>query len=259
MVTSLLLALLLATPPRDQAPADAAAKTQAQQLLRDGTRLYRKGQYQEALERFSAAYALFASPKLQFNIGQANRELGRPVEAATAFERFLAEPANAPQATIEEARGSLGELQGQLGQIQVDCHGPDLEVLLDGTIVGRTPLARPLWSKPGRHVVGLRGQGLARFAEPVDVRAGSIATVTPLLSFLRLLPPPVLGRSAPAVQLQRAREPEAAGTWSRLRGRWWFWAAVAGVAVAGGVAAAFAAGSGQDPPPSTLGSQSVFR
>ena len=32
--------------------------------------------------------------------------------------------------------------------------------------VGRTPLVRPLWSMPGRHVVGLRGQGLARFAEP---------------------------------------------------------------------------------------------
>jgi hypothetical protein len=257
MVTSLFFALLLASQP-SAPPADSAAKAQAQQLLREGTRLYRKGQYQDALERFSAAYSLFASPKLQFNVGQANRELGRPVEAATAFERFLAEPAGAPQPTIDEARRSLTELQAQLGQIQVQCDGPDLEVLVDGASVGRTPLPHPLWVIPGRHVVGLRGQGLARFAEPVEVRAGSIATVTPLVGLLRMLPPPVLGRAAPGVQLQTALGPRSS-TWSRLRGRWWFWAGVAAVAVGGGMAAAFALSGGKDPPAGTLGSQSVFR
>jgi tetratricopeptide (TPR) repeat protein len=54
-------------------------------------KLFDRGGLAEALEKFEQADAEYASPKLFFNIGQANRDLGRPVEAIEYFERFLTE------------------------------------------------------------------------------------------------------------------------------------------------------------------------
>jgi len=59
------------------------------------TKLYQQGDVGGALEKFNAAYAAYPSPKLMFNIGQANRDLSRPVEAIEAFQRFLAEATDA--------------------------------------------------------------------------------------------------------------------------------------------------------------------
>ena len=55
------------------------AKARAQALLSEGTAAYGRGDYATALDKFTAAYRIFPSPKLWFNIGQANRDLGRPV------------------------------------------------------------------------------------------------------------------------------------------------------------------------------------
>src|SRR5262245_37367876 len=86
------------------AAPDRGAKSEAQALLSQGTDLYDRGDYAAALEKFTAAYQVFPSPKLWFNIGQANRDLGRPVEALDAFERFLAGATGAPAETLAEAR-----------------------------------------------------------------------------------------------------------------------------------------------------------
>jgi len=56
-------------------PADPQAKSQAQGLLNAGWTLYEKGDHAGALEKFNAAYAAYPSPKLLFNIGQADGRL----------------------------------------------------------------------------------------------------------------------------------------------------------------------------------------
>ena len=71
------------TPRSGREPNDAQAKARAQGLLSEGTAAYGRGDYATALDKFTAAYKIF-QPKLWFNIGQANRELERPVEAVAA-------------------------------------------------------------------------------------------------------------------------------------------------------------------------------
>jgi hypothetical protein len=63
-----------------------------------------------------------------FNIGQANRDLSRPVEALEAFEKFLASDTNASPETTAETRNAVAELREKLGQIRVDCEMPGTEV-----------------------------------------------------------------------------------------------------------------------------------
>jgi tetratricopeptide (TPR) repeat protein len=261
MYASLLTLLLLlqtgsaaATHPRAAAES-AANKNQAQALLREGTRLYRKGQYQEALDRFTGAYALYPSPKLHFNIAQANRELGRPVEALAAFERFLADPAGSPRPVTDEARHSAADLRAQLGQVQVTGDAADAEVLLDGAAVGRTPLRQPIWCTPGKHLLSLTREGFVPFEESVTVAAGASATVSASLRRVKLEADPYQGTyAAPPLP---AAPPDRPTLWPRLRRSWWFWGAIAAVAVGTGIAVAAATGR-SDVPPSSLGTQRAF-
>ena len=111
-----LLAILAQTSPLT---ADPQAKAQAQELLGQGTKLYAQGDVAGALEKFNAAYAAYASPKLMFNIGQCNRDLSRPVEALEAFEKFLVGAPDSSPDMIADARRSAAQLQKKLGRIQI--------------------------------------------------------------------------------------------------------------------------------------------
>ena len=97
------------------------AKAKAQVVLKEGAQLYQHGAYADALEKFEQAYSVFPSPKLFFNIGQANRELGRPAEAVVAFERFIAEVVDASPELLSEAKRSVNELAPKIGKLIIDC------------------------------------------------------------------------------------------------------------------------------------------
>jgi hypothetical protein len=220
--TSLVLLTILAQA--SPWPADPQAKAQAQELLSQGSKLYHQGDLAGALEKFEAAYVAFSSPKLMFNIGQAKRDLGRPVEAVEAFQRFLAEAANVSPETMAEARNSVAELRGKLGRIRIDCEIAGAEIAIDGKSVGVAPLPDLIWATPGRHQVTAKHVGAAPAIEDVDVAAGSVSTVT-----MRLLPltvpmavPAPAPTAAPNLGLQAAPRPSSVseGWWL---GRKWTW------------------------------------
>ncbi len=205
--------------------ADPQAKAQAQALLGQGTKLYQEGDVAGALEKFNAAYAAYASPKLMFNIGQANRDLHRPVEALEAFEKFLVGAADAPPEMLADANKSAAELRKKLGRIRIDCEMAGSEVSVDGKSVGLTPLPELVWATPGHHQVTAKHASAAPAIEDVDVTAGSVSTVTmrmlPLAAPVVAAPAPV---PAPTLDLQAAPAPSSAseGWWL---GRKWTWVA----------------------------------
>jgi hypothetical protein len=191
----ILLSVLAQLSPPSTSPQ---AKAQAQRLLTEGSALYEKGDYSGALDKFNAAYAAYPSPKLMFNIGQADRDLSRPVEALEAFEKFLASAADASPETIADARKSMAELREKLGRIRIDCETTGAEVNLDGKSVGVTPLPNLVWATPGRHQITASHESATPALENVDVTAGSVGTVTLRLRPLEI---PVAAKPVP--------EPEA--------------------------------------------------
>lgn len=239
------------------APAtnDAPAKMRAQGLLSEGTAAYGRGDYATALEKFTAAYQIFPSPKLWFNIGQANRDLGRPVEAVAAFDRFLRDAGDAPPETLAEARRSAAELKTKLGQIQVICATDGAEVTVDGKQIGSTPLGEMVWTTPGRHQVAVQHEGFSPAIEDVAVLPGKASTITFDLRPIDLRAPNPNGDGAiVGTTAQNEDKPVYRNAW--------FWVA-AGVVIAAGVAAGVliasrsggASGGGLD---TTLGSQRAF-
>ncbi len=149
MIATLVLALSLAQPAA--VTATTPDKAAARALLREGTRLFDKGQHEAALERFTRAHALYPSPKLLYNIAQANRELGRKVEALAAFEGFLAQVEKPPARLAAEVRRSVAELQAQLAELQIRVDVTGAELQLDGTPLGLAPLPDSVWVTPGAH------------------------------------------------------------------------------------------------------------
>ena len=225
-----------------ESPSTIQAKAKAQSLLTEGSALYEKGDYADALDKFKEAFATYDSPKLLFNIGQANRDLGRPVEALEAFEQFLIGARDAAPETIADAKRSVEELQGKLGRLRIDCRTDNATISLDGKDVGLTPLAKLLWAEPGRHQVTARHWNFAPVVENVDVRVGTVLPVRIVLQPPAKLPPaagaaPAQVRSEPAARpILSFKEPKPAesGWWM---GRTWTW-------VAAGSAVLFGAGAG---------------
>jgi len=249
--TSLILFVLLAQAAPAAPPAQDKAK--AKSLLGEGTSLYEKGDYTGALDKFHAAYAAYSSPKIWFNIGQANRDLGRPVEALDAFQKFLDGAPDAAPEDKADAQASVAELQKRLGQLTIVCETAGAEINIDGRVLGPAPLAKPIWATPGWHQVTALQKGAAPAVEGVEVKAGTSTTV--------VLRPAQLGAPPLAVGAQTANlalpataggqvsdglatEPPAAAASGRpFYKTWWFWTAVGG-AVAAGTVTAFVLGSG---------------
>jgi hypothetical protein len=220
-ISLVLFAILAQASP---STGDSQNKVQARALLDQGTKLYEHGDVAGALEKFLAAYAAFPSPKLMFNIGQANRDLHRHLEALEAFEKFLADAPDALPEMTTDARKSVSQLQKKLGQIQIDCMTSGAEVSVDGKNVGRTPLPALIWATPGHRQVTARHASVAPAVEEVDVKAGAVSNVTLRLAVTVAAAPVPAPEAAPAFDLRAISMPGVRneGWWL---GRKWTWVA----------------------------------
>jgi hypothetical protein len=291
------LAILIAVLAQAPAPRPSAAqdKARAQVLLNEGADLYDLGNLVEALGRFQSAYAAYPSPKLWFNIGQAQRDLGRHVEAMEAFERFLSEAKDAPVGTLGEAHRSVSELRLKLGRITISCPTRGALVSIDGTRVGTTPMPAPMWLAPGTHQIGVGRYDLAPAVQRIVVVPGREATITfqlhvaeakpsvvvptpssppPSPAAVLAAPPPTPAPALPPPAAfsptvlvaeptpQRGMEntiPEGEASWPSLAHNWRFWASVSGAVVLTSIIFGIAnSGGGSNTPTTTLGSQRAF-
>jgi len=244
----ILLALLAQTAPLAATPEEKAL---AQSLLSEGTKLFDQGEFAPALEKFNAAYAAYASPKLLYNIAQTYRALGRFAEAMNTFGRFLVQAPDALAEMTTEVHSSMAELQSRLGRVHIECAKPRAEISVDGKLVGLSPLVDLVWTEPGHHQVTARHPDAIPVVQDVEVVVGSVQNVVLDLQPLDAIavaqapkpqaktkepspPPPLVAESATS-------SPQRSGWWL---GRTWTWVA-AGTTVALGAAAAIVGASMQ--------------
>jgi hypothetical protein len=189
-----LVVLLAAVPVR---AAESDARAQARALSQEGARHYNRGEYEAALEKFQEAYRTFANPRILFNVGQVQRDLGRPVEAIESFERFLAEAGDAPAPARAAAGKWLEELRAKVATVEVSCGLDGAEVTLDGQSHGQTPLPRPLTVMPGPHQLLVEKAGFVTFAARLNAERGARTSIE---ARLEPVPPPAPPAPAPVVR-----------------------------------------------------------
>jgi hypothetical protein len=160
----------LARPARaDDAETDKA-KREARVLMKAGVDAYNKRDWEHALEMFQAAYARYPSAKILLNLGSTLRELGRHLEAARAYEKYL-QDADSDPAKRDEVTRLLAELDKRLGKLRATMSETDASVLLDGAPwVNPTVVVTRV--EPGTHVIRGEKPGFVPVELTVTVAAG---------------------------------------------------------------------------------------
>ncbi|MBL9006910.1 MAG: tetratricopeptide repeat protein [Myxococcales bacterium] len=109
-----------AAPPSPATTAATAPPTPAQlplkELTEQGIRQFQHGEFDAAIESFSAAHVVSPNPMFLFNIAQAHRKAGRPREALTHYQLFLRKSPDSPLRPETEAYIALVEAQLQAKQ-----------------------------------------------------------------------------------------------------------------------------------------------
>jgi len=161
---------------------DAAAF--AQQRFSAGVLSFDGGDFEEALEHFTASYELFASPNSQLYIARSLRELNRLGDALRAFDRTVAEATDRAQTdpryaeTRDAAQAEGRQLRGRVGILAFEVDEIEgLEVTIDGEVVPAEALGLPMVVGPGSHGVRATATGHLPFEREVSVSAGETVRV----------------------------------------------------------------------------------
>jgi hypothetical protein len=187
------------------ADASAAQKRDAGKKLAQGTKLFEKGKYDEALARLRASHDKVADPKASLMIANALRNTGDLLTARAEYKKARAEAEEAArteatyESTLTQAREGLDELEGVLGRLSIKLvQAPaGTEVTVDGEPVPVTELAEPLFVAAGSVTVEATAPDGTVARQVVSVNAGQGAAIELLFS----------GHEAP--QELVSREPEA--------------------------------------------------
>lgn len=171
-------------------PSVASAQD-ARELFQRGRGAYETGDFEGAVEAWSAAYELDPRPLLQFNLAQAYERLGRLQESLDAYERFLAD-APGDAADVPAARIRAAALQQRLSRTGIVLRGgPEgAVVLVDGEERARLPRPDPIAVAPGSYRVEVRAEGYDTFESVVAVAAGSQVEVEVSMRAIEVTTPP---------------------------------------------------------------------
>ena len=251
------------------ASAEPQSKNTARSLIKEGNRLMDAGDYRAALARYQAAYDIFPTPKIFFNLAAANRELEQYVDAANYYEQFLLQSGVGKDSPLRKAaERQLPKILEKLATVTIHANILGATVFLDGKEAGRAPIEK-LRVTPGTHQLILEQAGYerktlsfvvrARQHEAVDVE---LRTLAPLLVGPAEPPPPLVSSGVDTASgvdktssVDVAEGVSAVGiliddepTNESVTSKWWFWTLlVAGAAaVAGGTALAVSASKGGD-------------
>ncbi len=124
--------------------AGPAFAQDASERFRLATRLYGQGNVTEAMTELTALSKTAPSGPVWMNLAVIHAEQGRPAEAVDAADHALA----APQGLTEKQRERLGVIRGlelqKTGELAIASPVDGTELWLDGTSLGKTPLAQPI-------------------------------------------------------------------------------------------------------------------
>ncbi len=168
--------LLLSGSAHSSGPAGAttecASHSTAAQHFDAGIAARKAGQWDAAYAEFSAAWALSRHPRVAASLGQAELEVGKYRDAAEHLSYFLRQAVGASAADRDAITSLFLEARAKIGALRIRADDPGVEVLVDGVVVGTTPLVTDVFVDPGRRTITARKQGFAFVSEAIEVAPG---------------------------------------------------------------------------------------
>jgi tetratricopeptide (TPR) repeat protein len=159
-------------------PSKGPALNEAREHARQGAALYHKSDFAAALVEFKRAYALSPNYRVLYNVGQTLAELQDYVAAQVAFERYLSEGgAKIPRERRAAVEAEVAKLAARVATVQVQVNVDGAEILVDGVLVGRSPLAEPLRLNAGVRTIAASKPPLASATRAVELAGRDQATI----------------------------------------------------------------------------------
>ena len=158
------------TRPSSGATKEPSAKDKAAVFAKEGAQAAASGEWDDAYADYAIAWSIDPSWEIAAALGRAAYKTKHYAESIQRLQFYLRE---APAAKVSakdrtEAEAFIQDAKSKTGLITIK--GPDGgDVLIDGTEVGKTPLAEPLIVDPGSHKIEVRrgAQGETKTAEIV--------------------------------------------------------------------------------------------
>ncbi len=140
-------------PQTAQAQDDQALIDMARARFQEGVKHYDAGDFQKARAAFLQAYALKKHPAVLLNLAQSELRSGYHADAATHFSSYLRGDGSAPEKA--EAEKGLAKAKAKVAEVKVTAPA-GADIYVGGKIIGRAPLAGPVYVKPGASTIEAR-------------------------------------------------------------------------------------------------------
>jgi hypothetical protein len=174
--------LLVALP----SPAWAQKKTTREQLNPEARQhwdaavaLVGKRDWDGARTSFKAAYDASKNPRVLFNVGVAEKELGRYAAALANFKRELTEGKG--QLTPDEEREVtqvIAGLEKFVAQLTIDVNEKDAEIFIDNEKIDNSKLPGPYTVQLGERRIRAVKAGFGEAVESIQLAGGGAGKVT---------------------------------------------------------------------------------
>jgi hypothetical protein len=137
--------------------------------------LVMNGDFSGALTKFRLAYELSKDPRLLYQMAICEKNLRHYARTQVLLVQYLRDSGASPEnkAAVEAA---LAAIQNLVGTLNLTVHEEGATVLVDGDVVGTTPLSAPLVVDLGKHTVLARKPGYDTAEQTVEVPGGSPVT-----------------------------------------------------------------------------------
>lgn len=141
-----------------------------------GLELYEEQDFPNALIEFRRAYELQPSYKILYNLGQVCFQLTEYACALRNFEKYLKEGGtNVASDRRAEVERDIAKLQTRIGRIEIVTNVPGVDITIDDTYIGKTPLDASVPVGAGRRKITATKEGRVPITRVVEV-AGTDST-----------------------------------------------------------------------------------
>ncbi len=184
LAIALLIALVTTagSPASSQAqgaPTTAAGQDRATALFDQGNALYRQSKWEHAAAKFAQSFELRQAFDTAANLGDCELRLGRARDAAEHLSYALRHfPVSGKAAARQQLTEWLDQAKAKVGTLTVQVNVDEAMVVVDGSVVGNSPLGHELFVEPGKRLVGASKSGFEPTQQVLEVEPGSAHSLT---------------------------------------------------------------------------------
>lgn len=176
LLVGLAMAITLSTPGLVYAQQDK--EMLAREHFQRGESAYKRGDYEDAIKEWQAAYEAAQKPRIMYNLALVYERLGRLADAISSLKRYV-DSSDEDDAAHSDAVARLASLQQRIALTGIRIVGgiEGSAIFVDSREWGRTPRPDKIFVKPGTHKVVVKHEGYRDFVSSVVVPAGQVAEV----------------------------------------------------------------------------------